>query len=172
MTLSVQSRIGKGKRGERGVVSIFQATMAAIEQHMQVPTPLRHSRKVARNLMQARDGGRDIVGIPGLCIEVKNQAKPNVPAAMQQAKAAAEEGELPIVIYNKDGKWFVRCEVFSLNPAVIGGQVDVNLIAFMQWWQGEYRKFLANALLTARKARPMVDPPGSQTGVLGEQHAE
>lgn len=50
----------------------------------------------------------DIVGVDGVHIEVKRQESLNLRAAMEQSEAAAEDGEIPVVIHRKDReKWRV-----------------------------------------------------------------
>ena len=53
--MPVNSR-GKGKRGELEFVNYLRDELG---------------EGITRNLDQTRDGGRDILGVPGFCIEVK-----------------------------------------------------------------------------------------------------
>jgi len=43
----------------------------------------------------------DIVGVPGIHFEVKNQEQLNITAAFRQSVEAAKPGEIPVVIYKR-----------------------------------------------------------------------
>lgn len=49
-----------------------------------------------RNLVQAREGGVDVALDLPLAIECKDQKAPRIVAALEQATAAARQGEVPI----------------------------------------------------------------------------
>lgn len=52
--------------------------------------------------------GEDVVGLPGLHIEVKRVERLNLEDAMSQSIRDAKEGEKPIVAHRKNrGKWMV-----------------------------------------------------------------
>lgn len=44
----------------------------------------------------------DLKGVPGWCVQVKHAKAPNVWEALEQAKAEARPGEVPVVIANKN----------------------------------------------------------------------
>jgi len=58
-----------------------------------------------RDLSQSRDGGGDLLGLPGWVIEVKSYAAFAVTAHLEQAHKACKETDLrPLVILNPDRK--------------------------------------------------------------------
>ena len=53
-------------------------------------------------------GDADIIGLPGLHVEVKRVNRLNIEQAMKQAKSDAKAGDLPVVAHRKDGgEWMV-----------------------------------------------------------------
>lgn len=83
----------KGKRGEREVASLF-----------------RQYGFGARRGQQYHGGADspDVVGVPGLHIEVKRTERLSLYDALAQAKRDAGEEELPVVIHRKnDSEWVV-----------------------------------------------------------------
>lgn len=54
----------------------------------------------------------DIMGFPGVQIEVKRSETFNAYAAMEQAKADAPEGAIPVVLHRRNGrKWLLIAEL-------------------------------------------------------------
>ena len=54
------------------------------------------------------NGDADVVGLPGIHLEVKRVEKLNISEAMQQAIRDAREGELPVVMHRKNREtWLV-----------------------------------------------------------------
>lgn len=54
------------------------------------------------------DGSADVVGIPGVHLEVKRVERLNVDKAMVQSISDAREDEIPVVAHRKNGgKWLV-----------------------------------------------------------------
>ena len=54
------------------------------------------------------NGDADVVGLPGIHIEVKRVEKLNIDNAMEQSVRDARYGEMPIVIHRRDRKqWLV-----------------------------------------------------------------
>jgi Holliday junction resolvase len=50
--------------------------------------------------------GQDVIGLPGLHIEVKRVEKLNIEDAMTQSRRDAKEGEIPIVAFRRNNeKW-------------------------------------------------------------------
>ena len=82
----------KGAAAEREVVKIVQSVWP----------------DVARNLAQSRDGGRDLVNTPPLCIEIKRQERLNLRSAYEQCKAAATSEEAAVVVHRSNHtQWLV-----------------------------------------------------------------
>jgi hypothetical protein len=48
------------------------------------------------------NGDADVVGLPGIHIEAKAVERLNIHQAMEQSKADAREGEIPVVIHKKN----------------------------------------------------------------------
>ena len=48
------------------------------------------------------NGDADVVGLPGIHIEAKAVERLNIHKAMEQSKADAREGEIPVVIHKKN----------------------------------------------------------------------
>lgn len=63
-----------------------------------------------RNLLQTREGGADVSGVPGMEVEVKRQENLNIPAAWRQVcAAAARTGNHPMLIHRQNRRpWRVR----------------------------------------------------------------
>ena len=83
----------KGKRGERAVAALFR----------------EYGFTDAKRGQQYHGGpdSPDVVGVPGLHIEVKRTERLNLYDALAQAKRDAGE-ELPVVIHRKnDSEWVV-----------------------------------------------------------------
>lgn len=58
------------------------------------------------------NGDPDVVGLPGIHIEVKRVEKLNLYQAMEQAKSDAREDEAPAVFHRRNGKyWLVTMEL-------------------------------------------------------------
>ena len=80
----------KGKRGELEIAKILR----------------EHGYPEARRGQQynGADGSADVVGVPGLHIEVKRVEALNYYTAMNQANEDARPGEIPVVFHRKDGR--------------------------------------------------------------------
>lgn len=79
----------KGKRGELEIAHI-----------------LRDRGYEARRGEQycGANGDADVIGLPGIHIEVKRVERLNIEEAMQQSKVDAREKEIPVVFHRKNGK--------------------------------------------------------------------
>lgn len=57
-------------------------------------------------------GDADVIGIPGVHIEVKRVEKLNIEKAMEQSRSDARQGEIPIVAHRKNRKpWLVTMDL-------------------------------------------------------------
>lgn len=86
----------KGKRGEREIASL-----------------LREHGFEARRGVQYQGGpdSPDVLGLPGIHIEVKRTERLNLYDAMSQAKADAGADEMPVVIHRRN-----NCEWVVIQP--------------------------------------------------------
>lgn len=88
-----KSQREKGKRGEREVASILRDYGY-------------HGRRGQQ--YSGATGEADVVGLPGVHIEVKRVEKLNIYDAISQSKRDAREGEEPVVFHRKDNcDWLV-----------------------------------------------------------------
>lgn len=71
-----------------------------------------------RAFASGAQGGGDLTGIPGVCIEVKRTERLRLGEAYQQAAAAAAPGEVPVVAHRSNRQpWLVTIpadEYFAL----------------------------------------------------------
>lgn len=83
----------KGKRGEREVAQFLR----------------EHGHDGRRGQQyNGSDGSADVVGLPGIHIEVKRVETLRLRESMEQAKADARDGEIPTVWHRKNGeRWVV-----------------------------------------------------------------
>lgn len=83
----------KGARGEREVASLLRG----------------YGYKCRRGQQYCgANGDADVVGLPGIHIEVKRREKLNIYDAVDQAKRDSRATELPTVIHRKnDAEWLV-----------------------------------------------------------------
>lgn len=109
--------------------------------------------EVVRRLGQARDGGHDLDGLPGWCLEVKRRAKVSEADKRRwwgQAVGAAEVQALemrvldgwfarPAVLYRADrGKWRAIVELSAINgdfahaPCDYENTAEISLLSFCQ----------------------------------------
>jgi len=80
----------------------------------QVARILREHGYEARRGQQfcGANGDADVVGLPGIHIEVKRVERLNIDNAMEQSKNDARDGETPVVIHRKNGKkWLVTMSI-------------------------------------------------------------
>jgi hypothetical protein len=89
----------KGADGELEVVKIARA----------------HGWPASRNLDQARDGGADIAGIAGVCLEVKRTEIAHPWNWWAQVTAAAGATQLPVVAFRRSSSpWLAIVELDEL----------------------------------------------------------
>ncbi|MDG4595873.1 MAG: hypothetical protein P9F75_09315 [Candidatus Contendobacter sp.] len=112
----------KGKEGERELTRLLRELLGA---------------DVARNLMQSRDGGADLLGLPGWALEVKRAARARLSEwwlqTCQQAEAA---GLRPALAYRLDRQpWRVVIALrhvaagFENAPLTLRLETDVEVFA-------------------------------------------
>jgi hypothetical protein len=137
--MAINSR-SKGQRGEREVRDILQKVMDEVGREMDLP----FVPEVKRNLMQSMEGGHDLVGIPGLAVEVKfcetlQQEKWWDQAVVQGSRAGAD----PVLLYRKRNvKWRARLwgmlgiSDYGHEDCFIAHPVDVSMDEFLTWFEG------------------------------------
>jgi hypothetical protein len=76
----------KGKAGELEVAALLRALLGTA---------------VVRNLTQVRDGGHDLIGLPGWSAEVKRASTPRVHQWWRQTVGQAN-GAKPVLLYRTD----------------------------------------------------------------------
>lgn len=92
--MAVNSKL-KGKRGELEIANILKGYGY-------------DCRRTAQYNGKELDSKADIVGIPGLHLEIKRVEKLNIDNAMEQAARDAKPDEVPVVMHRKNGKpWLV-----------------------------------------------------------------
>lgn len=83
----------KGARGEREVAKLLRSI---------VPTARRRSSGEESQV----DQGRDLDGLPGLCAQVCLSARPPIERKLNEALAAAKQGEKAVAFTRSDrGRW-------------------------------------------------------------------
>jgi hypothetical protein len=101
----VTSSRRKGKCGELEVAALLRDLLGTA---------------VVRNLTQARDGGHDLIGLPGWSAEVKRAAKPRVPEWWRQTVAQTGEAR-PALFYRLDRKpWRAVIALADIAPGFEG----------------------------------------------------
>ena len=85
----------KGKRGERELAK-------ALAWH-------GYAARRGRQFSGA-DGSADVVGLPGIHIECKRVERLNVHEAMEQSRRDARLGELPVVMFRRNGGMWLVCQ--------------------------------------------------------------
>ena len=112
----------KGKEGERELARLLREHLGA---------------DVTRNLLQARQGGADLLGVHGWAIEVRRAARARLAEWWQQTCQQAEaEGQRPALFYRLDRQpW--RCVValrhiaagFDHAPLALRVETDIEVFA-------------------------------------------
>lgn len=87
----------KGARGEREIASYLR----------------EHGYEARRGQQfSGANGDADVVGLPGIHIEVKRVERLNLYDAMEQSVRDARDGEIPVVMHRKDRKeWLVTMRI-------------------------------------------------------------
>ena len=88
----------------------------------------QHGWPASRILDQARDGGSDIAGIPGVCLEVKRHETASPWAWWAQVTAAAKPGEIPVVAFRRSqSEWLAICQLEALAPDDLATIVETHI---------------------------------------------
>lgn len=129
--MAINSR-SKGQRGEREVRDFLQKVVdeVAFEKKM------LYSPEVKRNLMQSMEGGHDLVGIPGIAVEVKFCENPQVDKWWEQTlKQASRANSIPVLIYRKTrNPWQVVLFVsIPCGDEHTSCRATISFSAFLDW---------------------------------------
>lgn len=131
---SARSANAKGKRGEREIIDLLQPVVTAMYAAAKIK-PDEHPR-LQRNKQQSDGGGFDIIGLPGLAIEIKNQQTVLLDAWWAQTLRQCPRDGTPLLLYKKGGRWHCRMFVVITHGRDWGHVVgDVSWGAFMQWFE-------------------------------------
>ncbi len=114
-----RGRRAKGQQGERELASML--------------SPFIQDKQVKRNLDQVREGGADIMDIPGLCIEVKRQESLNLTAWWQQVCTASSATQIPVLAYRQNRRPWTFCLPAHLLVRGNPGYVQMNEGVFFDW---------------------------------------
>lgn len=71
------------------------------------------------------NGDADVVGLPGIHIEVKRVERLNIDEAMEQARRDAREGEIPAVFHRRNGQ-----------PWKVTMDFEPWMGMYSEWWNG------------------------------------
>lgn len=129
--MAINSR-SKGARGEREVRDFLQKVVDEVAAEKK----MLFAPEVKRNLMQSMEGGHDLVGIPGIAVEVKFCENPQVDKWWEQTlKQASRAGGLPVLIYRKTrSPWQVVMFVsIPCGNEHLTCRATVSLSAFLDW---------------------------------------
>jgi len=97
----------KGKRGEREAAARWSELFGV---------PMRRSQQYCGS----SDESNDIVGQPGLSIEVKRRERFNLEAAMEQAASEADVENIPLVLHRKNGhSWLATVRLDDLPELAV-----------------------------------------------------
>lgn len=129
----------KGARGEREVRDILQKTMDEVGKRMN----LLFVPEVQRNLMQSMVGGHDLVGVPGLAVEVKFCETLQPEKWWEQCLNQAERVKAtPVLIYRrKNAKWRVRMWARLSDVGDFQAPVEISLDHFLRWFEGHLEEY-------------------------------
>lgn len=150
MPSNVKSHRGirnKGATGEREIKDRFITAMAWIEAQFIIDGEPQ-SEKVKRNSTQSDRGGHDLIGIPGLCIEVKRQEALSLGAWWKQCtEQAARFGGQPVLIYRQNGRTWRVVTLGSLTDGTtsIWAKVECDLEDFMTYYKAVYSVWLTSS---------------------------
>lgn len=101
----------KGARGERELAAVLSAMFA---------TPCRKGSSPYLPGIVAPD----ILGLPGVHIEVKRRGLFSLPSAVRQSQQDAAPDETPVVCHRANGeRWLVTCELADL-PRLVKALAD------------------------------------------------
>jgi hypothetical protein len=129
--MRINSR-SKGMRGEREVGDLLQQVADQVGREMD----LKFVPEVKRNLVQSREGGCDLVGIPGLAVEVKYQECDWKRQWWEQCvEQAARRKAIPILIWRRNHQaWQVQMIAhLPCGHTSLPARVTLGVDPFLDW---------------------------------------
>lgn len=87
-----------------------------------------------RNLEQTRNGGFDVLGLPGIALEVKRQETLALPAWWRQTVSQAlRDGGIPVLAYRQNRRPWRFCLPATFLVPDSWGFVELDLELFLEW---------------------------------------
>ena len=127
----------KGQTGEREAIRLVQTWADAVCAAAGKPTVV-----LSRNLVQSREGGRDVVGIDWLALEIKRHEKLAVSTWWRQATRQAGPGQTAVLMYRQNRTpWRFRVALDAAHPGMYAEPshipVDMDADAMEVWFKAE-----------------------------------
>lgn len=134
----------KGKQGEREVAMLLRAILkkACLDNGYEEEAAERKANGVRRNSLQSANGGFDLVGVPGMAVEVKRQETLKVEEWWRQCvEQCKEENEregtnlIPVLLFRQNGKQW-RCLTWVWLPVdkkVVKVRGEIGMEEFKGW---------------------------------------
>jgi len=120
-----KGRRSKGQSGERELAGLLSKALG---------------HEVVRNLDQARDGGPDVWGLPGVALEVKRQERVTLEPWWEQAVQQAHRSQVPVLAYRQSRKpWRFRVPLGECVPGLVlpldlDHTCELSLQGFLVWY--------------------------------------
>lgn len=139
----------KGQNGEREIVAALEPIVRNLMEKGGYPLPPKSI--VQRNQNQSAVGGSDLSNTFGLAIEVKRQEQLAVNTWWKQCeKAAADNGEHPVLLYRQNGKkWKCITYLWAQLPSAsqVRVRAEMDFDSFLHWFaEWVQQKLLAGEL--------------------------
>lgn len=124
----------KGAAGERQACALLGTMLSGRTTVGPNGAPVAYLEHLQRNLDQVRSGGSDIMGIDGLCIEVKRCETLTVGTWWQQVNRAADEAQrLPVLMYRQNRRAWQFCLPAMLLLPSLDGYITLGEREFAVW---------------------------------------
>lgn len=133
----------KGKRAERAAIQLLQPVVNKCYAKCGLTPPT-----LARNSMQSRFGGHDIVGLEWLALEIKHHEKQQLKVWWEQTKSQSIKhkqslgktyyGSIePVLMYKANNvRWQVRLRGYlPAGKKRIKATVDISIETFLLWFE-------------------------------------
>ena len=139
----------KGPGAEREVADAINVVLYQVRQELGIPTPPVPT--VQRNQNQSAVGGKDLVGTPGIAIEVKRQETLSIESWWTQCVASAKAlGEEPVLIYRQNGKKW-KCILYTKlqvpgSDTFMAVRSEISFDEFLAWFKLIARRDLKKSL--------------------------
>lgn len=115
----------KGANGEREIAAWLRENVAALG-----------DVDIERNLEQTRNGGHDLIGVPGIALEVKRVETLAVRKWWEQTtQQAISAGLFPVLAYRQNRRSWQFCLPASLIEPTSYDYITVSADVFASWLQ-------------------------------------